>query len=91
MRKWRENCCLSNFADGFWNRSHDAVKPNRGPGGRDDKGKSPFPPTHCAEAGVVGSIPTHVPWVYLRDLSCAVKFPVAILYGVVICNFDEDL
>ena len=24
-------------------------------------------------------------------LSCAVKFPVAILYGVVICNFDEDL
>ena len=26
------------------------------------------------------------------SLSCAVKkFPVAILYGVVICNFDEDL
>ena len=45
----------------------------RGPGGRDDKGKSAFPPTHCAEVGVVGSIPTHgqlaVPWVYLCDLS----------------------
>ena len=25
------------------------------------------------------------------SLSCAVKFPIAILYGVVICNFDEDL
>ena len=25
------------------------------------------------------------------SLACAVKFPVAILYGVVICNFDEDL
>ena len=25
------------------------------------------------------------------SLSCAVKFPVAILYGVVSCNFDEDL
>ena len=38
-----------------------------GPGGRDDKGKSAFPPTHCAELRVVGSIPTHgqlaVPWV----------------------------
>ena len=22
---------------------------------------------------------------------CAVKFPVATLYGVVICNFDDDL
>ena len=25
------------------------------------------------------------------SLSCVVKFPVAILYGVVICNFNEDL
>ena len=60
-----------------------------------DKGMSALPPAHCAEAGVVGSITTHgqlvVPWVYLYDLSCAVKFPVTILYGVVICNFDEDL
>ena len=30
-----------------------------GPGGRDDKGKSAFPPTHCAEIGVVGLSPTH--------------------------------
>ena len=50
-----------------------------GPGGRNDKGKSAFPPAHCAELGVVGSIPTHgpgtqvVPWVYLCDLSFAVK------------------
>ena len=66
-----------------------------GPGGRDDKGKSAFPPAHCAEVGVVGSIPAHgqwvVPWVHLCDLSCAEKFAEAILYGVVICNFDEDL
>ena len=26
----------------------------RGPGGRDDKGKSAFPPTHCAEVGGSG-------------------------------------
>ena len=25
------------------------------------------------------------------SLSCVVKFPVTILYGVVFCNFDEDL
>ena len=25
------------------------------------------------------------------SLSCAVKFPVAILYGVVFCNFSKDL
>ena len=25
------------------------------------------------------------------SLSCAIKVPVAILYGGVICNFDEDL
>ena len=47
------------------------------PGGRDDKGKSALTPTYCAEIGVVGSIPTHgqlaVPWVYLCDLSWAVK------------------
>ena len=46
-------------------------KDHGGPGGRDDKGKSVFPPTHCAEIGVVGSIPTHgqlaVPRVYLCE------------------------
>ena len=31
-------------------------------GGRDDKGKFAFPSTHCAEVGVVGSIPTHGKW-----------------------------
>ena len=25
------------------------------------------------------------------SLSCVVKFPVTILYGVVFCNFEEDL
>ena len=60
----------------------------RGPGGRDDKGKSAFPQTHCAELGVVGSIPTHgqlaVPWVNLCDLSCVVKNSCG--YSVWCCN-----
>ena len=59
-----------------------------GPGGRDDKGKSVFPPIHCSEIGVVGSIPTHgqlaVSWVYLCDLSCAVKISCG--YSVWCCN-----
>ena len=59
-----------------------------GPGGRDDKGKSAFPPTHCAELGVVGSIPTHgqlaMPWMYLCDLSCVVKISCG--YSVWCCN-----
>ena len=60
----------------------------RGPGGRDDKGKSAFPPTHFGELGVVGSIPTHgqlaVPWVYPCDLFCAVKISCG--YSVWWCN-----
>ena len=53
-----------------------------------------FRRTHCVEAGVVSSIPFAAGWWcpgYIMFLSCAVKFPVTILYGVVICNFDEDL
>ena len=65
------------------------------PDGQGDKDTSAFPPAHCAEAGVVGLILTHgqlvVPWVYLCDLSCVVKFPVTILYGVVLWYLDEDL
>ena len=61
----------------YFTRTFGVLNSTRGPGGRDDKGKSAFPPTHCAEIGVVGSIPTHgqlaVPWVYLCDLPCAVK------------------
>ena len=59
-----------------------------GPGGRDDKGKSAFPPAHCAELGVVGSIPTHrqlvVSWVFLCDLSSVVKISCG--YSVWCCN-----
>ena len=66
----------------------DKQAQNRGPGGRDDKGESAFLSTHCAELGVGGSIPTHgqlaVPWVYLRDLSCAVKISCG--YSVRCCN-----
>ena len=43
-----------------------------------------------AESRGAGSIPAICPG-RCMSLSCAVKFPVAILYGVVICNFDEDL
>ena len=43
-----------------------------------------------AESRGVGSIPA-VCHGRCMSLSCAVKFPVAILDGVVICNFDEDL
>ena len=53
-----------------------------------------FRHTHCVEAGVVSSIPLAAGWSCpgcIMSLSCAVKFPVAILYGIVICNFDEDL
>ena len=42
------------------------------------------------ESRGAGSIPAVCPGRYM-SLFCAVKFPVAILYGVVICNFDEDL
>ena len=50
---------------------------------------------HCvlnlsAESRDAGSIPAVSPG-RCMFLSCAVKFPVTILYGVVICNFDEDL
>ena len=31
-----------------------------------------------------------IPWTFLT-FSCVMKFPVTILYGVVSCNFDEDL
>ena len=44
----------------------------------------------CAESMGVGSIPAICPG-SCRSFSCVVKFPVAILYGVVICNFNEDL
>ena len=50
--------------------------------------------THCVEAGVVNSIPLAAEWSCpgcIMSLSYAVKSPVAILYVVVICNFDEDL
>ena len=51
--------------------------------------------SHCVEAGVVSSIHLAAGWscpgCICMSLSCAVKFPVAILYGFVICNFDEDL
>ena len=40
--------------------------------------------------GGAGSIPAVWPGRFM-SFSCAVKFPAAILYGVVICNFDEDL
>ena len=43
-----------------------------------------------AESRGASSIPAVCPG-RCMFLSCAVKFPVAILYGVVICNFDEDL
>ena len=43
-----------------------------------------------AESRGAGLIPAICPG-RCMSLSCAVKFPVAILYGVVICNFDEDL
>ena len=43
-----------------------------------------------AESRGAGSIPAVCPGRYMY-LSCAVKFPVAILYGVEICNFDKDL
>ena len=43
-----------------------------------------------AESRGADSIPAVCPG-HCMSLSCAVKFPVAILYGVVICNFDEDL
>ena len=43
-----------------------------------------------AESRIAGSIPAICP-ARCMPLSCSVKFPVAILYGVVICNFDEDL
>ena len=54
-----------------------------------------FRHTHSVEAGVVSSIPLAAEWstpgCICMSLSCAVKFPVATLYGVEICNFDEDL
>ena len=61
-----------------------------------DKGKSAFPPTHCTEIGVMGSIPTHgqlaVPWVYLCDLSCAVKISSSCsVWCCDLWDFDEDL
>ena len=69
------------------------INVNWGPGGRDDKGKSALPPTHCAKLGVVGWIPTHgqlaLPWVYLGDLSCAVKNSCG--YSVWCCNIRVDL
>ena len=43
-----------------------------------------------AESRGAGSIPANCPG-RCMSLSSGVKFPVAILYGVVICNFDEDL
>ena len=43
-----------------------------------------------AESRGAGSIPAVYPG-RCTSLSCVVKFPVAILYGVVIYNFDEDL
>ena len=43
-----------------------------------------------AESSGGGSIPASCPG-RCMSLSCAVKFPVIILYGVVICNFDENL
>ena len=43
-----------------------------------------------AESRGAGSIPAICPG-RCMSLSCAIKFPVAILYGVVICNFDEEL
>ena len=43
-----------------------------------------------AESRGAGSIPVICPG-RCMSLSCAVNFPVAILYGVVISNFDEDL
>ena len=42
------------------------------------------------ESRGAGSIPAICPG-RCMSLSCAVKFPVTILYGVVICDFDEDL
>ena len=50
---------------------------------------------HCvlnlsAESRGAGSIPAKRPG-RCMFLSCAAKFPVIILYGVVFCNFDEDL
>ena len=43
-----------------------------------------------AESRGAGSIPAICSG-RCMSFSCAVKFPVTILYGVVICNFDEDL
>ena len=43
-----------------------------------------------AESKGADSIPAICPG-RCMSLSCAVKFPVTILYDVVICNFDEDL
>ena len=37
-----------------------------------------------------GSVPAICPGRCV-SLSCVVELPVAVLYGVVICNFDEDL
>ena len=50
---------------------------------------------HCvrnlsAESRGAGSIPAICPGCCM-SLSCAVKFLVAILYSIVICNFDEYL
>ena len=62
--------------------------------------KKPWAPVgqwleHCilnlsAESRGVDSIPAKCPG-RCMCLSCAVNFPVTILYGVVFCNFDEDL
>ena len=43
-----------------------------------------------AESRGAGSIPANSPGRCMFP-SCDVKFPVTILYGAVICNFDEDL
>ena len=43
-----------------------------------------------AESRDAGLIPANC-FGCCMSLSCAVKFPVTIMYGVVICNFDKDL
>ena len=43
-----------------------------------------------AQSRGLGSIPKNCPG-RCMSFSCAVKFPETILYGVVICNFNEDL
>ena len=43
-----------------------------------------------AESRGAGSIPAKIPGRFM-SLSSVMKFPVTILYGVVFCNFDEDL